>query len=206
MARGPGKAVLAFALVILAARALARRPGPGPAPGPGPHPPGPSPRPPGAGREVAKFLSGNLDEKAWAGSRWRACVVALDERGVTGDTSEIAARIVAHWAIETDWGRAEFNYNLGGIHAYEGVDWFASRDADVPTHFAAWHTLQDGVRGYLDLLQHHYADCWGELVDTTAPARSWYDCLGSHGYYGQAGAYSDARMRVLQDVGDSPWT
>lgn len=195
------------AMLLLAALLVPRR---GRGPGPRPAPPSPVPHPPkpprGGGTEVPIFLSsGTLDPKGWAGSRWRAAVVALDSYPELAgrNVSDIATSVLAHWGIETGWGTDEFNYNLGGIHAFPGVPYFWSTDAGVRTKFQAWPTLDAGVRGYLDLIRRHFADCWAMLVmQPPLPWASWYDCLGAHGYYGVRGAYEYARQHAEMLLGD----
>jgi Mannosyl-glycoprotein endo-beta-N-acetylglucosaminidase len=152
------------------------------------------------------FLSsGTLNTQGWAGSRWRAAVAALDTYAEFEgrNVDDIAASVVAHWALETNWGAAEYNYNLGGIHAAPGVAYFNSFDAGVPTRFQAWTSLDAGVRGYLDLVRNHFGACWSMLIaDPPLPWAQWYDCLGAHGYYAVRGPYEAARLRVVQLVGD----
>jgi hypothetical protein len=148
-------------------------------------PPGPPDRrrvgPMGPGRPMAKSFQGNAT--AWAMSRWKVARDLLAQQlPPDRDADEVATAVVSHWAIETDWGDDEYNWNLGGIHAASGEPYFASTDAGKPTHFRAYDSLEDGVKSYAKLLMDRYRECALMLINDPESS-DWYVCLGKKGYY-----------------------
>jgi hypothetical protein len=173
-------------------------------PSPGPRPGPPRPGPPARGEIPRAASAGGLDAQGWVTTRLLACVdylVTLPELAGRpgGNVQDIATDIVAHWALETNWGKAEFNFNLGGIHSGGGGPYFWALDAGVRVRFVAWGSLAEGVRGYVDLLRVHFGGCWSTLTALPElPTSQWYDCLGAHGYYGVRGNYEAAHARVQE--------
>jgi len=175
---------------------------------PAPAPPGPPRRrvgPMGQGRPIAHTFSGNAT--AWALSRWniaKAMLAPLGSARPDLDIDEIATSVVTHWAIETDWGSDEYNFNLGGIHANPGEAYFQSTDAGKPAKFAAYDSIEGGAKAYGDLLQGRYRPCAIKLLADPESA-DWYVCLGSMGYYGKpsfdvASMFLGTRKRVAAAV------
>lgn len=175
-----------------------------PAPRPGP---GPSPQPSGGGaRPKVKSWNGSAEE--WVRDRHRVAQAMLEDKlgaaSMMYDADEIARSIVAHWAIETNWGASEFNFNLGGIHSSPGQAYFMAKDAGVTVGFVAYDSVEDGAKGYGELVWNRYRDCAMKLAaDPEKP--DWYLCLGAKGYYGKnpnaAKLITDARARVASILG-----
>lgn len=173
-----------------------------------PSPPKPSPS--GGGGAVpmkASFQASNVPGLPSAQSQWVmtrydcAKELLLDQLPPQYDAEEVARSVVAHWAIETQWGAAEFNFNLGGIHASGSQPYFNSTDAGKPTRFVAYSSLEDGAKGYASLLMSSlYKTCALQLMDTP-DAPDWYVCLGTKGYYAAnpkaASAITTARATVV---------
>ena len=156
---------------------------------------------PSAGGRVAPARTGaKLSPIDWHRRRFSAAKVIVNDPSV-------AVSIVAHWSIETDRGRAEWNYNLGGIKALPGQQYVELRASEGGTaRFAAYETLGDGARAYVSLLQRHYAECWQLLEDGPATP-DWYVCLVHHGYMAQqtdqqaADVINARRELVMRDLG-----
>ncbi len=84
-------------------------------------------------RTVPTSRTGGTDQTAWTRTR----TAALQALGVDLQT---AVSVVAHWARETGWGRAEYNFNIGNIK-------------DTAAWTGAAQVLPDGLvyRAYADL-------------------------------------------------------
>jgi hypothetical protein len=72
------------------------------------------------------------DAKRWTQARYDAAVAYL-EKYWSGALSEdgihdAALSVVAHWSLETGSGAAEYNFNVGNIHAVGTQAWFGSGD------------------------------------------------------------------------------
>jgi len=104
---------------------------------------------------------------------------ALAQAGVTG---EVALSVLAQWALETDTGRAEWNWNVGNIKPIPGSK-EPRIDLGSAGFFRAYDSLEDGVAAYLSLVQNaHYAECWAKL-EADPLSDAWVRCLGAKGYY-----------------------
>ncbi len=151
--------------------------------------PSPTPSPSGGGVPMkATFEPTSIPGAPSAQSQWVMtrydCALELlqDQLPPQYDAEEVARSVVAHWAIETQWGTHEYNFNLGGIHASPGQAYFNSTDAGRPTRFASYGSLEDGAKAYAGMLMGKFKQCALQLMD--APdAPGWYVCLGTKGYY-----------------------
>lgn len=126
----------------------------------------------------------------WARQRFQTSMDYLKGIGVSdADATAMSLSALAHWSIETGTGDVttaganEFNYNVGGIHARDGDQYFDSTDQGKPQKFAAYDTPAQGVGDYWALLASEYSDCLKMLKDKPTDA-GWFKCLGQKGYYG----------------------
>lgn len=107
---------------------------------------------------------------------------ALERAGVP-DWAQRA--ILAHWARETGWGRAEWNWNVGNIRAFPGawrgqVVWLTGRDGRLP--YRAYRTLEEGVTDYVRLITRgRYRRAWDDFAQHRDPVR-WYRDILAAGY------------------------
>lgn len=173
-----------------------------PSPSPRPRPP-----PPGVlGQAQPKARSFEGDAQAWAKSRYailRTLLEAQLKDRVDLDADEIATSVVAAWAIETDWGADECNFNPGSVPATKGAFFTTIRYGEA-VRLAAFATIDDGARAFARMLETTYRDAGIKLLaDATAP--DWYVALGAAGYYPSTVAdpgkvYSDVRTRVAAAV------
>lgn len=158
-------------VLLLVAVALSSKKSPAATPAtPRPSPPRPGPQPSSGPAPVPLVNTG--------GANWRQTrLAALARAGVTG---ELAISVLAQWDLETDGGRAEWNFNVGNVRPV----------GDQPRvhlgavgFFRAYATVDEGVRSYLALVQSgRYTPCWGVLnADPTSD--DWVRCLGRLGYY-----------------------
>jgi hypothetical protein len=143
------------------------------------------------GPRTPRVSSYEGDAKKWTQARYDAAHAylskywgaALTEDGI----HDAALSAVAHWALETGSGYAEYNFNVGNIHAVGQQTWFGSGDSDTAgkaytASFAAYPSLAAGVEAYFKLLEDGYPSCMTKL--TTAPSSpDWFRCLGEHNYY-----------------------
>jgi hypothetical protein len=109
----------------------------------------------------------------------------LTSKGVKNAT-DVAMSAVAHWDVETAGGAHEYNYNVGGINASQGQQYFKSTDVGsptVPVAFCAYNTIEEGIADYFAVLSiSRFAGCLEKLL-TDPTSDDWIRCLGSAGYY-----------------------
>lgn len=128
--------------------------------------------------------------KDWLETRHAALTRALERRGVPFDeAARIARTYVASSALETGWGRREFNFNLTNLHATPasvpdvGTGWggdTALRQGSDGTSatFRAYDTLDDGALDQVDALSAgRYAPAWAWVLRHPDDAAGWYERL-----------------------------
>lgn len=150
------------------------------------------------------------DRDAWIRSRHGALAAELAARGV-GNAHAVAIPIVAHWAEETGWGRAEYNYNIGNIrnvgqcpraHLIQGGD-----DAQ-PRPYCAFSSLNEGVARTLDLVTApRYTAAFAHLT-ATGDGLGWFDRLLRAGWHpwsqSSVNDFVSIQSRVARTVGADP--
>lgn len=178
------------------------------------------------GGEVPIKNTGNPDPVAWRIARYKACLdfLANDDRSINALTSlfdhgviehgdisatEVALSAVAHWDIETASGSQEFNFNVGGIAAVPGQQYFVSTDVGDPNTkvaFCAYDSLQEGIADYFGVLSYErYVRALAPLLMLPTDP-TWFSELGWAGYYGMdpvkaEGVLTARRAAVAADVG-----
>jgi len=178
------------------------------------------------GGERAIKQTGGPDPIAWRRSRYEAAKKFLseDDRSINALTmlfesgevekgeyaiDAIALSVVAHWDIETAAGVHEYNFNVGGVLALPGQQFFASTDVQSgkPVGFCAYDTLEEGIADYFGVLSYErFASALVALLMLpTDPG--WFSELGWAGYYGMdpvqaEGLWAQRRAMVAVDVGD----
>lgn len=108
--------------------------------------------------------------------------------------------IIAHWARETGFGRAEWNWNPGNIRAlgWSGPRvWLTGRDGTLD--YRAYHDLDSGVRDYWRLLQSSRYRRALELL-RAGDAVGWYDAILRAGYSRWSPAAVDEFRRILARI------
>jgi hypothetical protein len=142
------------------------------------------------GGSVSINHTGEASSDTWAKNRFETSVTYLKSIGVDDQTArKMSLAGLAHWAIETGSGDLttagshEYNWNVGGIHARDGEQYFESTDAGVKTKFAAYDTQEDGIADYWALLASDYSSCLKQMKDDPT-SDAWIRCLGQKGYYG----------------------
>jgi len=143
------------------------------------------------GPKKTKTSTSDGDAKTWARKRYELAhnyfakywANAMDEEAAR----QAALSVLAHWSLETGSGAGEYNFNVGNVHAVGNEPWYSSGDTSTKGNkytasFAAFDTLEDGVRAYFDLLEKRYESCLQELVAHPTEA-DWFKCLGKSGYY-----------------------
>lgn len=146
---------------------------------------------------VPKHVTGEGSQEAWA----RARLAALALHGITGD---VALSIVAQWALETAYGSAEWNYNVGNVIATSTTEPQVKLDAGAgnPAYYRAYNSLDEAVASYIALVSgQHYAECW-HLLQSAPTSDEWIRCMGKAGYYTAsqdryAAAWTGARAHLV---------
>jgi Mannosyl-glycoprotein endo-beta-N-acetylglucosaminidase len=107
----------------------------------------------------------------WINTRSAALITA----GVTGPAMQA---VLAQWALETGWGKAEWSFNVGNIKALPGQAYQVLADG---LSYAAYATLAEGVAAYLALVRDgaRYKALW-PLAGTDV--RAWAKALAAAGY------------------------
>lgn len=154
---------------------------------------------------VPTRATGGTDPVAWTRSRYdalRSAMAAVDDRNVYRDAA--AAAIVAHWARETGWGRAEWNFNVGNIKAFNNWTGLYQRLADGLL-YRAYPDIGSGIADTLTLLRSsRYRAAWDYLL-STGDGRGWYDRLMHAGWHPWSEAalteFDSIRNRVRERVG-----
>jgi hypothetical protein len=177
------------------------------------------------GGEVPLKQTGGKDPIAWRKQIYEAAkdFLANDDRSInsmthlvethavqeeTFDVNMIALAVVAHWDIETAMGVHEYNFNVGGIPALPGSQYFIAIDAETKKKaaFCAYSSELDGIADYFGVLSYkrYAAALTALLMMPTDPG--WFYELGMAGYYGMdptqaEKAWSDRRAAIAVDVG-----
>lgn len=179
-----------------------------------------------AGREVKIKQTGGEDPIAWRRSRFEAAkkflseddrsieaLTAVVEHGVVehGDFAidAIALSALAHWDIETAGGVHEYNWNVGGVLAVPGQQYFASLDvqSNKPVAFCAYDSLEQGIADYFGVISvERYTSALAALLMLPADP-GWFSELGWAGYYGMDPVqaeklWAERRAMVAVDVGE----
>ena len=143
-----------------------------------------------AGPKVGKFTSSPGDSQSWAKQRFQAARDYLIATfGYDQPTAkEIALSVLAHWALESANGAAEYNFNFGNVHATGNQTWFEGKDTNSKGRkywaaFVSYASPIDAIRAYFDLLKSsRYRDC-AALLESSPNTADWFRCLGEKGYY-----------------------
>lgn len=159
------------------------------------------PRSVAKGGEVPVENTGDLSVIEWRRATFRAAVsfLSTDDRSVNALTNlvadgivehgdfninDIALSVLTHWDIETASGQHEYNYNVGGIHALQGQQYFMSTDAGKKTTFCAYDSLTQGIADYFGFLSYKQYQS-GLVALLMLPGDSnWIAEIGWAGYYG----------------------
>ena len=176
------------------------------------------------GGEVGIKQTGGTDIIAWRKSRLKAArdFLANDDRSIAALTKlvedgavehgdfaidEIALSVVTHWDIECASGPSEFNFNVGGIAALPGQQYFLSKDVQSgkDAAFCAYPSLVEGIADYFGFLSYErYASALTALLMLPSDP-GWFSELGWAGYYGMDPVaaeklWSERRAIVSVDV------
>lgn len=142
---------------------------------------------PGGGGCMPAVRTGGSDPDVWYLTRWAATVDDLIRRGVEPGPAAIGARaLVAQWAHETDAGRSEYNFNLGGWIAAPGEACHELRDATsgAPGRWASFASLEQSIHEHIDRLATRSRFQPAFLAWIKEPlSERWIRALGAAGYY-----------------------
>lgn len=157
----------------------------GPKGGLGPGVPAPS----GAtGTQHDLVRTGEPDLITWGRRRLAlllASMGALEPPLVGALADRVALSLLAQWAHETDRGRAEFNFNLGGWTARPGDDFHTATDRLSGKPGFRWTSYSDlgtAIEDQLHRLILTYPSAWALLL-ASPESSAWVEDLGRHGYF-----------------------
>jgi len=124
-----------------------------------------------------------LTRDEWIRTRHAATVRALEARGLASSLAWwVAIAIMGHYAVETGWGRSEYDYALGNIRGanWSGpVHYLQGSDDASPAPYRAYGTLDDGVEDSVRLATGTTRD--GTLVAGSRYQPSFLALLRSDG-------------------------
>lgn len=143
--------------------------------------------------EVPLQLTGGTDRTAWTRSRYAAALAALPPD--TFGRERAAADMTAQWALETGWGRAERNFNVGNVRAFSDVPPFYLYRG---LRWRAFASLSEAVAVTVALYQSaRYADAWTRVGE----GRPWFDAVLRAGWTDWTPEGSDEFVAVRARVG-----
>lgn len=144
---------------------------------------------------VAPVRTGGTDRRAWVVSRGQALYDAFRRRGLPVSVSLAAAvGILPHAILETGWGRAEWNYNLGNIKC-AGFDACTTQPDGLS--YRAYRSAEEGTEAYVRLLEvARYRPALVYLL-ATGDGAGYYDRLMREGWTGQ---WSQASLDTYRSI------
>lgn len=159
--------------------------------------------PVGTGTQRPLVRTGEDDFATWVTHRMALVVVtlaALEPPVDPANIDDVASALVAQWAHETDKGRAEFNYNLGGWTARAGDDFHAATDRLTGKAFrwTAYPDLPTAVDDQIKRLAVGYPRAWALLL-ASPRSSDWVLELGARGYFTASPAAYAAAVAALDD-------
>lgn len=139
--------------------------------------------------ERPKVQTGGADPIAWAQSRFntiRLVLATIAPQLAAEDLRRVALSVLAQWSHETNKGRNEFNFNLGGWMAAAGEPFFRATGAEDPgrpsLRFASFDDLTGATRLQLERLRARFPSAVRLLV-ADPESSAWVEQLGKSGYY-----------------------
>lgn len=163
-----------------------------------------APRRSSSGACVPAVQTGGKDPALWIATRWAAAADDFVRRGVPQRAAENGARgIVAQWAVETNNGRSEYCFNLGGWKAAAGEACFELPQGQTRelVRWAAFPSLQASVHEHIERLatRARFQRAFAAFVNNPT-SEAWIFELGRSGYFGEdPAAYARAwRSRLSQ--------
>jgi hypothetical protein len=122
--------------------------------------------------------------------------------------------LIAHWALETDWGKSCFNYNLGNRKWVNGCgyDWVelatdefiqGKRVHIVPPaigcRFVAYNSLLDGAHDYLRHFNLEFRTAWPAVVAGNVAAFA-HQLAMAHYYTAPEAEYTAGLERTVKEA------
>lgn len=145
------------------------------------------PTPPvGTGHQVPLKLTGGDDFAAWVRPRRALTVVDLATMDPPVDPAavdDVATALLAQWARETNKGRAEFNFNLGGWSARDGDDFHTATDGPASGFsWTAYPDLPTAIEDQVKRLAVGFPSAWATLL-ADPRSSAWIGELKRGGYF-----------------------
>jgi hypothetical protein len=135
--------------------------------------------------EVPRVQTGGNDPGAWFAQRFALALEVLRPNVPDVMLRPVALSILSQWAHETNRGKSEFNFNLGGWRARQRDQFFTARDVQTgPQQFrwTAYNDLPNAVADQLQRLHDRFPTAWAKLVANPLSS-AWIEELGRKGYY-----------------------
>lgn len=142
--------------------------------------------PVGPAFEVPRQRTGEPDVTSWFAARFARALDVLRALGVEEiPLRAIALSLVSQWAHETNRGKSEFNFNLGGWRARRTDPYFVARDVQSGAELFRWTAYPDldvAVADQIKRLQKTFPSAWRLLLEQPMTS-AWVEELGRRGYY-----------------------
>lgn len=169
----------------------------------------------GGGAVAPASGANEVPQRATGGSNWTLTryQAAFDAVGKllpdldAEQLHEVAVSAVALWAVETGYGRMEWNFNVGNVINVGSQQWF--RNAGDGRTYAAYPSLADAVDAWATLLRSSkYQNATVQLIENPS-SDQWVTMLGQAGYFEAnvttyVKAYDGARANVAKALASQP--
>lgn len=135
--------------------------------------------------EVPRQQTGGSDAAAWFAPRFALALEVLGPNVPPDKLRDIALSVLAQWAHETNRGKSEFNFNLGGWRARRSDPYFVARDVQSGAELFRWTAYPDlpnAVHDQLRRLHDTFSSAW-RLLLSQPQTSAWVEELGRRGYY-----------------------
>lgn len=139
----------------------------------------------GPALEQARRQTGGTDAAAWFAARYPLALEVLGPNVPPDKLRDIALSVLAQWAHETNRGKSEFNFNLGGWRARRSDPFFVARDVQSGAELFRWTAYPDlpnAVHDQLRRLHDVFPSAWRLLLEQPQTS-AWVEELGRRGYY-----------------------
>lgn len=150
---------------------------------------------------------GITDRKAWTRARLAQLRETLDAHRWPTDESKrdaVARALLSQWAIESGFGKSEWNYNLGGWKAAKSRPATLLRNGTTGKleRWEAWPTVHASMADHVQRLRGRWPKVAAEL-EANPQSTAWVEALGRAGYYEEPPAeYAKSVAQARKTVED----
>lgn len=148
---------------------------------------------------------GITDNKSWTRARLAQLRETLDAHRWPADESKrdaVARALLSQWAIESGFGKSEWNYNLGGWKAGKSRPAVLLRNGTTGKRerWEAWPTVHASMADHVERLRTRWPKV-AAMLEADPSSTAWVEALGRGGYYEEPPAeYARSVARARQSV------